>query len=158
MASILAGITVIFALAWCVAGLLHRASASTRHLVWTCAIAAALLLAPLRSPTSPAPTRTDPTRILLVLWAAGTIVLTLRLLRNAIQLRSIIRAASGNRPILRSSRLRGPLVAGLFNPVILLPESSENWSRVKSILDPQTNRSFPARLYPTRPSPQPTPT
>jgi len=151
MTPIFVGITVIFALAWCVAVLLHRASASTRHLVWTCAIAAVLLLAPLRwrlphrtiasplpillttativaTPASPVPTHTDPTTILLALWATGTIVLTLRLLGNAIQIRSILRTASGNRPVLQSSRIRGPLVAGLFHPVILLPESSETWT------------------------------
>jgi len=151
MASILVGITVIFALAWCAATLLHRASAASRHLVWACAIAAVLLLAPLRwriphrtiasplpvvlttativaPPDAPTPSRTDPTNILLALWATGTIVPTLRLLGNAIRIRSIIRTASGNRPVLRSSRIRGPLVAGLFRPVILVPESSGIWT------------------------------
>ncbi len=155
MASVLAGITVIFALAWCAASLLHRASASARHLVWTCAIAAALLLAPLRwrvphrtiasplpvvlattatvvaTPSSSPPARTDPTNILLALWAVGTLAMTLRLLRNAIQLRFIIRTARGNGPVLLSSRIRGPLVAGLFHPVILLPESSDTWTRAR---------------------------
>jgi TonB family protein len=155
MASILVGVTIIFALAWCAAILMHRASASSRHLVWTCAIAAVLLLAPLRwrlphrtiasplpvvlttapsvaAPASPTPARTtDPTRILLGLWALGTLAMTVRLLRNTIRLRSIIRTARGNRPILRSSRIRGPLVAGPFHPVILLPESSETWTLVR---------------------------
>jgi len=154
MVSILAGITLIFAIAWCVTGLLHRASASSRHIVWTCAIAAALLLAPLRwrlphrtiasplpvvlttativaTPSSPIPARTDPTKILFALWATGTMVLTIRLLCNAVQLRSIIRSARGNSPILRSSRIRGPLVAGLFHPVILLPDTSDTWTRAR---------------------------
>ena len=48
MGSILAGITIVFAIAWCVTALLYRASAALRHLVWTCAFSAALVLAPLR--------------------------------------------------------------------------------------------------------------
>src|SRR5580700_1994636 len=139
MGSILAGITIVFATAWCASALLRRGSAASRHVIWTCAFAAVLLLAPLRwrlpqraiaSPlpavatvttisVTPGPkeSNTDPTTILVTLWALGAIVMALRLLRNAIQLRSIVRNARGSSPILTSSRIKGPLVAGLFRPV-----------------------------------------
>jgi TonB family protein len=157
---LLAGITIVFALAWCAAGLLRRASAGLRHLVWTCAFAAVLLLAPLRwrvphrivAPALPAipaaplvitpsgaVSRFDalPTLpIMLGLWAAGTAVLFLRLVRNSIRFRSIVRGAHGAWPILTTSRVRGPLIAGVWRPVILLPRSSETWniSRRRAVL------------------------
>jgi len=155
MTSLLTGITIVFAAAWCAAALLHRASASTRHVVWTCAIAASLLLAPLRwrlpqraiaapvpvafasataatvRPASRPHHSTDPTQVLLILWAAGTLVMALRLARNAIRLRSIVIRAAGHSPILTTSRIRGPVVAGILNPLILLPETSSTWTRAR---------------------------
>jgi TonB family protein len=153
MASILAGITTVFAIAWCAASLLDRASAASRHVVWTCAFAAVLLLAPLRwclphraiapaatvitaitattVPIAPRSTDSpsfDSTNMLLALWAAGTLVMTLRLLSNAFHLRSIVRSARGKRPILVSPGIRSPLVTGLLRPVILLPDTSAGWT------------------------------
>jgi TonB family protein len=149
MASVLAGVTIVFALACCVAALLFRSSAALRHLVWTCAFAAVLLVPPLRwrlpqraitpmvlpaiattvtvTPRSELP-GFDPATILPPVWALGTIIMTLRLLRNALRLRSIIGSAHGKLPILTSSRIRGPLVAGWFRPVILLPGTSVTWT------------------------------
>ena len=153
MASILAGITILFAAAWCAAGLLHRASAASRHAVWTCAFAAVLLLAPLRwglphHAITPAPSAVvattvratvqttatpsfDPTNAILILWAAGTLIMTLRLLRNAFRLGSIVRSAQGERPILVSPDIRGPVVTGVLRPLILLPDSSVDWTRAR---------------------------
>jgi len=153
MEYVLAGVTILFALAWCAAALLHRASAALRHVVWTCALAAALLLAPLRwrlphravlpplstvtaltvaatpRASSPGNDSGDLLRtVLLALWALGTLAMTARLLRHAIRLRAIVRSAPGHRPVLVSPRIRGPLVAGFFRPVILLPEASNTWS------------------------------
>src|SRR5579864_2186484 len=116
MASILTGITIIFAIAWCVAALLHQASAGLRHLVWTCAFGAALLLAPLRwqvphhvvAATIPSlvaiPAVTtavaapaargaslDWSTIVLSVWITGTMILLLRLLLNAMRLWAVVR-------------------------------------------------------------------
>jgi TonB family protein len=152
MVSILTGITFLFALAWGVTALLRRASAALRHLIWTCAFGAVLLLAPLRwrlpqhaiAPALPAiasvttavsagPARqrarpVNPAMMLLGVWALGTGVLTIRLVRNAIRLRSLIGSARGKGPILISSRVRGPVVAGAVRPVILLPRNADQWS------------------------------
>jgi len=150
VASILAGITIVFAVAWCAAWLLRRASAAARHVVWTCAFAAVLLLPPLRwrlphralasapvaiistavvvTPARAQSPSFDPTNVLLGLWAAGTVVLMLRLLGNAFHLRTIVRSARGNRPILVTPRVGGPLVTGVLRPVILLPDTSAEWS------------------------------
>lgn len=155
-----AGITIIFGVAWCVTFLLRRASASLRHLVWTCAFAAVLLLAPLCyraphryiapaipvMPSIPAITTAatvsagqpaarfsiDPSTLLATLpiavWALGAAILLLRLVLNAIRLRSIVAAARGRPPILTSARVKGPVVAGLWKAVILLPESAAAWT------------------------------
>jgi hypothetical protein len=145
MGSILAGVTIVFAIGWCVTVLLHRASAALRHLVWTCAFGAALVLAPLRWKVphhivataipafeAPAPVTaiaaTPPARgaslnwltILLAVWITGTMILLLRLLINAIRLRALVRTAEGRAPILTSSRVPGPRTAA---PAHLAPGS-----------------------------------
>ncbi len=145
-----AGITIIFGFAWCLAVLLRRASAALRHLVWTFAFAAVLLLAPLRwraphrivATTIPAITTAttvvvarpaahfsiDPSTVLIAVWGLGAAILILRLIINAIRLRSIVGAARGRSPILTSARVQGPVVAGLWKAVILLPESAATWT------------------------------
>ncbi len=173
--ALLTGITIIFALAWCVTGLLHRASAALRHLIWTCAFAGVLVLAPVRwraphhaiAPALPAVTAIatdeassppirgkgiDPSMVLLGVWALGSVVFALRLLGNAVRLRSIIRSAKGSGPILTSSRVPGPLVAGIFRPVILLPDSADGWSvtRRRAVLAHESahiRRRDPAILF-----------
>jgi TonB family protein len=72
--------------------------------------------------------RIDITSLLPALWALGSFVMTLRLLRNTLRLRSILKTAGGDSGIRISSHIRGPLVAGFFRPVILLPESSKSWT------------------------------
>lgn len=151
----LAGITIIFTLAWVLTVLLRRSSAALRHLVWTCAFAAVLLLAPLRYraphryiapaitvPSIPAIATpamvsagrpaarigVEPSTLLIAAWALGAAILMLRLILNAIRLRSIMGAARGRPPILNSARVKGPLVAGWWRPVILLPENAASWS------------------------------
>ena len=151
MAAVLAGITIVLGVAWGMTAWSQRASAAWKHAIWTCALAAVLLLAPLRwrmprhaitpvfaatTVTTITPTpdvsqrrRIDLTSLLPAFWALGSFVMMLRLLGNSIRLRSIVRNARGSGGILVSSRIRGPLVAGLFRPVILLPESSDSWTR-----------------------------
>jgi TonB family protein len=157
MASILAGVTIVFAIAWCVTALLYQASAALRHLVWTCAFGAALVLAPLRwqvpqhhivAPAIPTLAAIAPVTavavvpsarganidwpaIVLAVWITGTLILLLRLLLNAIRLRAVVRAAVGRAPILTSSRVPGPLATGLLRPVILLPDSAGAWTRAR---------------------------
>lgn len=151
--AILAGVTVIFTLAWCIASLLRRASAALRHIVWTCAFAAALLLIPLRwrmphrvvqSPlpvvsavtaapavaavSAPRRSAIDFSKVLASLWAFGTIALLLRLGRNAVQLRRMVQSARGPRPIRISSGVKSPLVAGFWRPAILLPGDAHTWT------------------------------
>jgi len=150
MTSVLFGITLVLTVAFAATAAMRRASAASRHVVWTCAFAAVLLLAPLRwrlphrvytaalPVVAPAttvlvtsadePRQVDPTQILAGIWALGTAVFLIRLLRNAGRLRSIVRAAQGSRPILTNPRIRGPIVTGLFRPVILLPAESESWT------------------------------
>ncbi len=152
MASILAGVTIVFTIAWCVTGLLYRASAALRHLVWTCAFGAALVLAPLRwqvpqhmvattlvavpvtviaaTPSARA-VIIDWPAIVFAVWVTGTMILLLRLLLNGIRLRAVVRAAAGRAPILTSSRVPGPLATGLLRPVILLPDSAGGWTRAR---------------------------
>lgn len=149
MASVLTGVTLILTLALLITAAMRRASAASRHVVWTCAFAAVLLLAPLRwrmphrvytsslpvittttifvTPAEQRPA-TDPTQILLAIWALGAVVYLIRLLRNASQLHSIVKTARGARPALTTSRIRGPLVTGFVRPIILLPTESETWT------------------------------
>lgn len=143
----ISGITILFLIALCVTSLLTHASAALRHGIWTCAFAAVLLLAPLRwrmpqhtvvtqsvtvaavpVTASTAAVPIDPLRYLPYIWALGTTLLLLRLTLNAARLRSIVHQAKGQRPILTGDRISGPVVAGLFRPVILLPEDSANWT------------------------------
>jgi TonB family protein len=175
MITLLTSITIIFAAVWALTALLGRASAATRHMIWTCAFAAVLLLAPLRwraphrviatttippipvivSTTvaaAPSPRPIDLTAILLAIWAAGTGLLLLRLIRNAIQLRAIVNTASGRRPVLSTANILGPLATGILRPVILLPDSASTWTfaRRRAVLAHETahvRRRDPAILF-----------
>ena len=174
---VVAGITMLFAVAWFITALLHRASAALRHMIWTCAFAGVLLLAPLRwraphrviAPAIPAiPVLTtaaavapapggarhsvDLTTILIAIWIVGAAILILRLGINAVRLRSIIKTARGVCPILISERVKGPVAAGLWRPVILLPESADAWSisRRRAVLAHESahlRRSDPLILF-----------
>ena len=167
---VVAGITMLFAVAWFITALLHRASAALRHMIWTCAFAGVLLLAPLRwraphrviAPAIPAiPVLTtaaavapapggarhsvDLTTILIAIWIVGAAILILRLGINAVRLRSIIKTARGVCPILISERVKGPVAAGLWRPVILLPESADAWSISRRTMDTLKRRGTGSR-------------
>jgi TonB family protein len=121
MASVLIGITILLGAAYLAASALRHSSAALRHAIWTCAIAATLLLAPLRwraprrTINQPLPaaftttfiadaerSSTGPTRagsapsfadIALSLWALGSALIAIRFFAGAAQFRRIVRKA-----------------------------------------------------------------
>lgn len=158
MVSIFAGITILLSLAYLLTMVLRRSSAALRHAVWTCAIAATLLYAPLRWRTpqhvitrpmpavlasvvvTPAvvvqaaarPASVSFRQIALFVWGFGSLLLVVRLTIRTAQFHRIVAAAkpvegSCPVPILRSSQVPGPLVAGILRSVIVLPEDSSTW-------------------------------
>ena len=157
MLAVLAGVTLVLTFAFAITTAMRSASAAARHVVWTCAISAVLLIAPLRwrvpqrvyapilptvttapvfsasTPVAPTPesSRIKPAQIVTGIWAAGTLLLLIRLLRNALSLRSIVRTARGPHRILTTPSIRGPLVTGIFRPVILLPFESASWNSAR---------------------------
>jgi TonB family protein len=158
MASILIGITILLIAAYVAATALRHRSAALRHVVWTCAIAATLLFAPLRwrvpqrvinrelpAVFTPLVTvsanvsaaRTDETpafaEIAIAVWILGSALVAFPLLVSAVQLRRVVRKAraaqiAGPVPILTSPHISGPLVTGILRPVILLPDDSLTWA------------------------------
>src|SRR5580698_991950 len=108
MTSVLAGITVLLIAAYCATTALRRSSAALRHVIWTCAIGATLLYAPLRwrapqrvihqtlpsvftRPINVGAARTDHglgfAEIAISRWALGSALAALRLLVSAGQFR-----------------------------------------------------------------------
>jgi beta-lactamase regulating signal transducer with metallopeptidase domain len=138
MASLLAGITVLLSIAWLLAAALRRSSAALRHAVWTCAIAATSLYAPLRwrAPqrliTQPLPAFFAPvavthalvvtgpakqsaitfTEVAAFVWILGSLLLGLRLATKAMQFRRIMAAAKPVEGACPVRILRSPQVPG----------------------------------------------
>ncbi|HKD06014.1 MAG TPA: M56 family metallopeptidase [Bryobacteraceae bacterium] len=157
MLAVLAGITLVLTFAFAVTAVMRGASSASRHVVWTCAVTAVLLIAPLRwrvpqhvyAPILPAVTTTPifatstpaapalefsgikPAQVVTGIWVAGTLLLLIRLLRNALQLHSIVRAAKGTHPVLTTPSIQGPLVTGILRPAILLPAESASWNTAR---------------------------
>jgi TonB family protein len=162
MTYILIGITVLLLAAYGAAIVLRRRSAALRHVVWTCAIVATLIFAPLRwrAPrrviNQPIPAVFTPTvvvsaarpgitpnvgEIAICLWVLGSAFVTLRLLVSTAQVQRVVRRAHPIEtlfpiPILTSPHIPGPLVTGILRPVILLPEYASRWapSRRRAVL------------------------
>src|ERR1700753_880402 len=108
MTSILIGITIILSVPYCAS---RRSSAALRHTVWTCAILATLLFAPLRwvapqrSLSGALPVILTPpvdvngvgggdglniAGIVIVLWVIGSMLVALRLIVSTLRLRRIV--------------------------------------------------------------------
>ncbi len=162
MTPVLIGITVLLTAAWGATVIVRNQSAALRHTMWACAIAAALLLAPLRwsAPqhvvTQTLPMVLTPTLtvaagrtesplslmwIAVAVWALGAVLVAFPLLTSWIELRRIVRGAREVRstwpvPILTSPRVSGPLVSGFLSPVIVLPDDASSWtaSRRRAVL------------------------
>ncbi len=118
MATVLAGITVILLAAWLITAVMRRSSAALRHVVWTCAIGATLLyapvhwLAPQRPVSQPFPVLIEPARVVisaagaatsplkesrlgvpeiaLAIWGLGTLLFTIRFATGAGQFRRLM--------------------------------------------------------------------
>jgi TonB family protein len=69
-----------------------------------------------------------PASVFAGIWALGALTLIVRFLFGAIRVQRIVRAAHGRSPILTTSLIRGPFVAGALRPTILLPESAQAWT------------------------------
>jgi len=148
--------TVVLVAAWALSLALRRASAASRHLVWTLALGSLLLLpvfswlipgwdAPVRQtavteivvrPVSnsvqPAPAGVD---WLFGIWLAGAMMVAGRVAIGTAKVWWLSRhavavcdsAVTGKVRILRSDRPTIPLVWGLWRPVILLPAEADGW-------------------------------
>jgi TonB family protein len=152
MIVLLLKVTLLWTLVLAMQPLLRRCSAATRHVIYSCALAGALLLpVSLLAPPEIGAFRIDASGVLsasratlhggahwpvadviLSLWAMGTLVLLLRLgighrtlaqlLRNAVPFE-----ATGTTPVFFAD-VSVPVVAGLLRPVILLPRAARCWT------------------------------
>ncbi len=137
--------TLLFALVLACLPLLRGVSSVVRHLICACAMAGALLL-PLTmlAPPQAAPIRLSTitflatsaavpiapvfpiSRILIGVWIAGMAILLLRLVIGYWRLAFVLRTATPNDGYLLSD-VSVPMVAGLLQPVILMPRAAESW-------------------------------
>jgi TonB family protein len=151
MIVLLLKVTLLWALALAIQPLLRRSSAAMRHLVHACALAGALLL-PLTlfappevgafringasvlatSRVAMQGTHWHVSEILAAAWAVGSALLLLRIVAGHLTLSRLLREAT---PLTNTSgvpvylaNISVPMVAGLSNPVILLPHSAEAWT------------------------------
>jgi TonB family protein len=136
--------TIILLAAWTASFALRRASADLRHTIWlvaTIAVAmlpavlsipqsaipsAAHIIVPAALPTVAAATRQLPW--LLLIWAAGAILIVARLIAGIATAASITRSATLIDGILYSDRAQTPLTWGFFRPVVILPAYAEQWT------------------------------
>lgn len=158
MFSIVGAISLLLLLAWLADLVAHRAPASVRHAVWSCAALACLAFPALRSiaprPRA-APSRAAVTRITTVspvrisagperslsasrvagwLWFAGSLVSVAMLAADISRLRKLMRGSRAL-PLRVPLRVRasqhaaGPFLAGFFDPVLIVPGDFESWPR-----------------------------
>jgi beta-lactamase regulating signal transducer with metallopeptidase domain len=176
---------LLLAASWVGAALLRRSTAAARHQIWTLGVVGALVLPvlcwilpsllpaaaapslagritlgiPALSATSGTATITAPTwpTWLALAWAAGTLIVSLRLVRGHLAARRLARTAvpstsaswdtalrdastalgTGRRiPLLRSETISSPMTIGLVRPRVLLPAAAEQWSaaRLRAVL------------------------
>lgn len=135
--------TVILFAAWAASLALRKASADIRHMIWLMAmLAVALLPAVLSIPQAaiPATARIIVPAIasgasvsrklpwLAMLWAAGAMVMLLRLLAGIFAAARITRSAKNIDGILYSERAATPMTWGFLRPVVILPAYARQWS------------------------------
>jgi TonB family protein len=136
--------TIILIAAWAASLALRRASADLRHTIWLVATLAVALLPAVLSipqsalpsaahiivsaaiPTAAAATRQLPW--LLLIWAAGAILILTRLIAGVGTASRITRSARSVDGVLYSDRAQTPLTWGFFRPVVILPAYAENWT------------------------------
>jgi len=151
MMVLLLKVTLLWTLALAIQPVLRRSSAAMRHLVYACALAGALLL-PLTlfappevgafringagvlaaSRVASQPTRRHVSEILAVVWAVGSGLLLLRIAIGHLTLSRLLREATpldtASATPVYFANISVPVVAGLANPVVLLPRSAEDWT------------------------------
>jgi TonB family protein len=151
MIVLLLKVTLLWALALAIQPLLRRSSAAMRHLVCACALAGALLL-PLTLLAPPEVgafringagvlaasreamqgNRWHVSEILAIVWAVGSGLLLLRIAIGHLTLSRLLRDATpldtASATPVYFANISVPVVAGLVNPVILLPRSAETWT------------------------------
>ena len=151
MIVLLLKVTLLWALVLAIQPLLRRSSAAMRHLVYTCALAGALLLPlTLLVPPEVAAFRINSagvlaasrvtmqgswwhiSEILAVVWAVGAGLVLLRIVIGHLTLSRLLREATPLDTVSATpvyfADISVPVVAGLANPVILLPRSAEAWT------------------------------
>jgi TonB family protein len=142
--------TVVFLLAWGLAILLRRSSASIRHSIWAASLLVVSGVPALERMLPQA--SVDPTGGFLLkadavaskaapgswdwvapLWLAGILLQVLRAVVAQVRLERMRRASTsagkfGGINLLHSPEEMSPMAAGLLRPVIILPASSDSWS------------------------------
>ncbi len=138
--------TLILAMAWIAALLLHRASADLRHRVWLAAILAvaalpvllwlaptalpvsALIVIPARLSMTAAASQSASSFGIAAIWAAGTLLVLLRLGAGTVRVARWTRTARRDDGALYSGQARTPMTWGILHPVVLLPSSAMTWA------------------------------
>ena len=136
--------TLALGASWLVANLLRRASADLRHYVWLMGLVmAALSLAPVSAPpplriviasvpsvqaaSASLPATWNGRAILLSFWAAGCLLLLIRLALDLYRLADVTRKGRrcGSDGIRWSDTVAAPMTWGVHHPVVLLPANME---------------------------------
>lgn len=136
---------MVLAAAWLGAAMFRRSSAAARHLIWTLGVVGAVAM-PLASWFVPATrasistvayalppvlvqpgTAAVPFPWLTALWALGTCVVVLGIVRGQIAAWRLVRAATPlDGEILRSTQITSPMTIGIVRPRILVPPGMED--------------------------------
>lgn len=141
---------LLLAASWVGALVLRRSTAAARHLVWTLGVVCALLL-PVACWLMPSSVSTTlSTRSfelpavlvsasassapswpmwLAIAWAAGSMMVLLRVVRGHLAARRLVRGATVVSPgMLRSDAIDSPMTIGIVHPQVLLPAAADGWS------------------------------